>query len=240
MTIAEAHNEFRQAGDRLDSSSIPDFLPEQVDYFLNEATNRFVKTRYSGNNEARTGFEQDQKRTEDTKTLVLTEFPALTSVTTETNTYKANLSTLYTNEAMSVLGTSKYWFFLRCRARVVKTGCTSTYVKVLLYQQDDLDEVLTDPFKKPELDALVGYFETGNLYIVTPSGTTLDKVKLTYLRKPIEVKYGSVYPTPTADVDFDLPEHTHKEIIQLAVVIALENIESKRLETAMALKQTIE
>lgn len=240
MNISEMHNEFRQAYDRLDSSSMPDYLPEQIDYFLNESTNRFVKTRYSGNNDFKMGFEEIQKRTEDLKTLIVTEFPTITLVTTESNTYKADLYSLYSNEAQSILSDNTYWIFLRARGRVVKSGCTSTYVSILLYQHDDLDDVLLDPFKRPIIDELVGYFESGNLYIITSKGTSIDKVKLTYLKKPIEVKYGSIYPTPTADISSDLPEHTHKEIIQLAVTIALENIESKRLETAMALKQTIE
>lgn len=240
MTIAEAHNEFRQAGDRLDSSNIPDMLVEQVDYFLNEASVRFVKTRYSGNNESRMSFEENQKRTEDTKTLVITEFPTVSSVLTETNVFQGNLSSLYVDEAFTTISTKQYWFFVRCRARVVSSGCTSTYNKVLLYQHDDLDDILEDPFKKPSLNELVGYFESSNLYVVCPSNVTIDKIKLTYIKKPITVIYGTQYPTPTLDVNFDLPEHTHKEIIQLAVVIALENIESKRLETVMGLKQTIE
>lgn len=240
MTIAEAHIEFRQAADRLDSSTLPDLLVEQVDYLFNEAINRYTKTRYSGNNEFKMGFEEIQKRTEDLKTLVYTEFPTITIVTTETNVYKANLSSLYTDEALTTPSTKEYWFFIRGRARVVKTGCTSTYVAIKLYQHDDLDDVMLDPFKRPFIDEVVGYFESGNLYIITSSGTTIDKVKLSYIKKPIQVKYGTQYPTPSADIDFDLPEHTHKEIIQLAVVIALENIESKRLETAALLKQTIE
>ncbi len=240
MTIAEMHNEFRQAGDRLDSSSIPDMLPEQVDYLLNEAIVRYTKTRYSGNNDFKMGFEEIQKRTEDLKNLVVTEFPAISTITTEVNTFKADLSTLYTDEALTTLSTKKYWFFTNSRARVVKTGCTSTYVSVVLYRHNDLENTMLDPFKRPIIDEVVGYFESGNLYIVTSSGTTIDRVKLSYIKKPIEVRYGSVYPTPVSNIDCDLSEHTHKEIIQLAVVIALENIESKRLETAMALKQTTE
>jgi phosphoribosyl-AMP cyclohydrolase len=240
MTIVEMHNEFRQAGDRLDASTIPDMLVEQVDYLLNEAIVRFVKTRYSGNNEFKMGFEEIQKRTDDLKTVSFTDFPLVTTVTTETNTFKASLSTLYTDEALTTLSTRKYWFYTRGRARVVKSGCTSTYVSIRLYQHDDLDDVMLDPFNKPIIDEVAGYFEAGDLYIITSSGTTIDRVKLSYVKKPIEVRYGAAYPTPVSNIDCDLPEHTHKEIIQLAVTIALENIESKRLETQMALKQTIE
>ena len=38
----------------------------------------------------------------------------------------------------------------------------------------------------------------------------------------------------------ELSEHTHKEIVQLAVNIAIENIESKRLQTQSEQMKTIE
>ena len=41
--------------------------------FLNEALDKFVKTRYSGINYKREGFEQSQKRIDDLRTLVVNE-----------------------------------------------------------------------------------------------------------------------------------------------------------------------
>ena len=38
--------------------------------FINEAVDKFWKTRYSGINFKQRGFEQDQKRTDDLRTLV--------------------------------------------------------------------------------------------------------------------------------------------------------------------------
>ncbi len=240
MTIQEMHIELSQAADKLASSAYSDLLPEQRDYFLNEAITRYVKTNYSGNNTLNASFEQIQKRTDDLKTLVKTEFPSISTVSTETSIYKADLSTIYLDEALSSLSTDKYWFYLRGRARLVKAGCTSTYVSVIIYQHDDLDEVIHDPFKKSCTQELVGYFENNYLYMISPEGYTIDKCKLTFLKKPIEVRYGSVYPTPVSNIDCDLPEHTHKEIIQTAVIIMMENLESPRLQTAVAMKQTME
>ena len=240
MDIQQMHIEFRQSLDKVDSSAYPDLLTEQVDYFLNESITRYVKTMYSGNNFFQAGFEVIQKRTEDLKTLVKTEFPTVTLVAEEEDTYKASLSSLYLDEALTTLSVDNYWFYLRSRARLVKAGCTSTYVGVVIYKHNDLNEVLHNPFKKPSTQELVGYYENDYLYIVVPTGFTLDRVKLTFLKKPIEVKYGTIYPIPVADIDCDLPEHTHKEIIQLATVVALENLEAQRLQTSMGMKQTIE
>lgn len=240
MNIQQMHIEFRQAGDRLDSSVFAGLLVEQVDYILNEAIVRYTKTLYTGNNPLQVGFEQIQKRTDDLKTLVFTEFPQITTVTTEENTFKADLNTLFVNEALSTPSTKVYWFYVRGRARVVKTGCTSTYVGIKIYQHDDLNDVLDDPFKKPYLQEVIGYFENGSLNVITDGSFTIDRVKLSYIKKPNEVRYGAIYPTPVSNIDCDLPEHTHKEIIQTAVTIMLENLESQRLQTAMGMKQTIE
>ena len=240
MNIQQMHIELMQSLDKLNSSAFADLMPEDRDYFLNEAIVRYTKTCYTGNNPLQAGFEVIQKRTDDLKTLVVTEFPTITTVTIEENIYKADLSLLYLDENLSSLSSNKYWFFIRGRARIVKSGCTSKYINIKIYQHDDLNNTFEDPFKRPTFNEAVGYFENGNLYIATINGTSIDRVKLSFIRKPIEVKYGSVYPIPTTDVDCDLPEHTHKEIIQTAVAVALEIMESIRLQTEMALKQTIE
>lgn len=230
MNIQQMHIEFREASDRLDSSAFADLLPEQTDYILNEAIQRYTKQKYEK-------FEIEQRSTEDLKNLIVTEFPTITTIVTETNVYKADLSNRFTNEALATASTTIYWYWLRGRARIVKTGCISKYVGIKIYSHDDLNEVLEDPFKKPYLNEVVGYFEAGNLYVVTDSSFTIDRVKLSFNKKPTEVRYGSIYPTPVSNIDCDLSDQTHKEIIQMAVIILLEYLESQRLQTAIGIKQ---
>lgn len=233
MTLSDFHIEFKVALDKLDSSAYPDILTEEIDYFLNEAQERFIKTRYSPNNIYKEGFEEIQKRTDDLRTLVVTNYAPISAVTTETNTYKADFSTVYSDEAQvtNITTTESYQFFLRGRARVVKTGCTSSYVPVKIIRQNELERVLLDPFNTPKLNSPIAYFERGILYVVTDGTFTIDKFKITYLKRARKIQYGTTYPTPTTDVTCELPEHTHKEIVQLAVNIALETIESRRLGT---------
>ncbi len=45
------------------------------------------------------------------------------------------------------------------------------------------------------------------------------------------MQYGSTYSTPTTDVDCEMAEHIQRELIELAVRNALENIQSTRLQT---------
>lgn len=233
MTLNEFHIEFKIALDKIDSSAYPDILVEEIDYFLNEAQERFVKTRYGLNNLYKEGFEEIQKRTDDLRTLVVTNYAPVSAVTTETNTYKVDFSTVYSDEAQTtaVTATEPYQFYLRGRSRVVKTGCTSTYVSIKLFRQMEIERVLLDPFNSPKLNSPVAYFERGVIYVVTDGTFTIDKFKLTYLKRARAIRYGTQYPTPVTDVTCELPDHTHKEIVQVAVNIALENIESRRIQS---------
>jgi hypothetical protein len=233
MTLSDFHIEFKVALDKLDSSAYPDILPEEIDLFLNEAQERFIKTRYGINNLYKEGFEEIQKRTDDLRTLVVTNYAPVSAVTTETNTYKADFSTLYSDEAQTtnVTATESYQFYLRGRSRVVKTGCTSTYTSVNLVRQGELEKIILDPFNSPKLNSPVAYFERGIIYLVTDGSFTIDRFKITYIKRARKIQYGSIYPTPIADVTCELPDHTHKELVQIAVNIALETIESRRLNT---------
>ena len=142
-----------------------------------------------------------------------------------------DFDTLWTNEAQSAASTELYRFYLKGRARVVKTGCTSTYVSPKLVRQVELERILLDPFNSPKLNCPVAYFERGDLYLVTDGTFTIDRFKVTYLKKQASIRYGTQYPTPVTDINCELTEHTHKEIVSIAVNIALENIESRRIQT---------
>jgi hypothetical protein len=217
MTVDEAHIEFEITLDKRSTSQAPEMPAEVIDYFLNEAQARFVKTRYNKNNIYKAGFEENQKRTEDLRTLVVTEEIAVSSVDYEDDEYyQVDLSTT----------ASQYWFYLRGRAQVTKDNCGATWTRVKVIQQDDLEKVKIDPFNKPTYTRPVIYFENGNILVISDGTFTVDSFKLTYLKEPAQVDSIS-----NPQVEFDMPEHTHKEIVQLAADIAIENIESQRINT---------
>jgi hypothetical protein len=71
MTLYELHRNFDLLLDKSPGiSSYPSFLPEEKDYFYNTYIERFIKTRYSGLNIHKDGFQQSQKRTDDLRTVV--------------------------------------------------------------------------------------------------------------------------------------------------------------------------
>jgi len=218
--------EFKLGLDKMDSSAYPDILEQEILFWLNEAQDQFIKTRYGLNNIYGKGFEEIQKRIDDLSNIVVTKFTSVTLLTTETNTYKVSTTTLFDDEAHNIPSTNIYMFYLRGRAKIAKGTCTPMYFGVKLEQHDDIDEVLFDPFKKPDPINPVGYFETGDLYVITDSTCTINNFKLTLIREPVIINSLS---NPT--VDCELKPSTHKEIIRIAINLALENIESRRFST---------
>src|SRR3972149_1677511 len=70
MTVAEMHLAVRLNLDKTSSFEYASFLQEELDFWLNEAQERFVKQRLYGNNYKQEKYDQSQKRIDDLKSLV--------------------------------------------------------------------------------------------------------------------------------------------------------------------------
>lgn len=210
MTLTEAHINFKFLLDKNDTASLPNFEPEEIDLYLNRAYKRFTKTRYSGkSNIKREGFEETQKRTDDLRELVKTS--PLTATPSGTNRYKFTLPV-------------DYWFLVRAVANGTDTVCNkaiSTGVKTVQY--DDLNRLLADPFNGPNVDEPLIVFEDNFIYLYTDGTYTISTLSITYIKEPVTL---NILTTPL--VTFETASHTHDEIVDLAVSMALEGIEAPR------------
>ena len=118
MTISEAHRAFRFGLDKMDGLNAPNFLPEEIDLLLNQAQERFIKQRYDNTNVKRTGFEQDEKRTEDLKEIL--ESTILSPSTTISGGRTAINSAFFTLP-------SDNWFIIWEKAYINCTTCNTTF-----------------------------------------------------------------------------------------------------------------
>jgi len=218
MTIAEAHLAFKFGLDKIDSLNYPNFLPEEIDLLLNQGYKRWVKQVYGLTNVKRQSFEETQKRTEDLKNLV----------------QAVNLTPLAYNplnidsNARFVTLPTDHWFIIQERVEVSYNDCTGTLKTELLEvrptQHVEFDKVVKDAFKKPDTTKLLRLMENGQVELVSSTGVTINTYRLRYLKQPVTVSL-------TTGVTFETSEHTHQEIVDTAIVIALENIEAKRNNT---------
>lgn len=226
MTVNEMILQFKLASDNLDSSVIPDFSEEVILYYLNEAQERFIKTRYSQNNLYKLGFEETNKRTQDLNNIK-DSYYVDSAVTKESNVFKLELTTLYNDVNLDTPSTAKFMFYLRGRVYTLKNGCTSKLVRIKEHQTGDLDDIEQDPFNRSIYTEPVGYFEAGNLYIKTDDTFSIGTGLITCIRHPKLI--NSILALGEIS-DCELAEHTHKEIVALAVQLAIGDVKPEKLE----------
>lgn len=222
MTISEAHLEFKLRLDKIDSLNYPNFLPEEIDLLLNQAQDKYVKQRYGLTNVKRQSFEETQKRTEDLKNLVLTA--NLTLQPFSSNNIDSN--------ARFIILPTDHWFILQERVTIQYNDChnqvLTTSAEVRPIQHVEFDKVINDAFKKPDTSKVLRLMDNTQVEIIFAQGITITNYKLRYLKRPVRVNI-------VTGVTFELSDHTHSEIIDLAVLITLEEIEGKRNQTFMPL-----
>lgn len=218
MTPLEFHNNFNIELDKTLDFEMPYMLPEQVDYWLNKAQDRFVKSRMFGNNLFKTGFEQSEKRMDDLR-LILVQSGLITPSLTGT-VYSTTLP-------------DDYMYLVRHQCHTTCPNCTtSTLVPGIQTTQDEMNVLLRDPFWSPiGYDPL--YYLIGNtiVYETDANNFVVVDTLIHYIRKYDKIQLGSQYVDPTTDVDCELAEHTHQEILDIAIEMVLENIESQRYQS---------
>lgn len=248
MTIREWHYDFKLKIDKVDSLDRPNFHPAEIDWLFNEAIELFVKQRYGLTNRIQQGFEVTQKRIDDLKTLVVkcpssTQPPLpVTLINTREGLYEAKLSDL----------AFKYLFLVRLEVAITRNNCTK-FVNATITQHDDLTSALRDSFIKPsfnwgEVPAVLAAGITqpisalGSIYVYSGGDFTITNVYPEYIKQPQKVSiagYNNINGVPTINIDSDLPEHTHREIIDLAVDLAARGIQIPELTNLTSQKLLI-
>jgi len=219
MTVSEMHQAFRLQLDK--SSSLvgnPDFLPEEIDYWLNEAQDRFIKQRLYGNNFKQEKWDNTQKRIDDLKNIVILSGEiGLSGSDLGDNVVEGSLPI---NDSVSpylfYINSTLYGTFGALQAgNLIKFENISDYIK----------DVINNPYIRRPLVTFYGdkiVFVYGDEYVPT----TCD---ITYVKRPMKLVSGTpgTYETNTCELSI----HTHPEIVIIAVDMVIENIESTRTQT---------
>jgi len=91
-------------------------------------------------------------------------------------------------------------------------------------QQDDIFKLLDDPFNTTKHTAPLTTMRGDYIDIYTSDIFIIDKVKITYIRKPKQISLS-------LGISCELPEHTHQEIVDITVGSILEGISDPRYKT---------
>lgn len=213
MTVAQLHLEFKFRCDKLDSLNYPNFLPEEIDLLLNNAQDRLIKQRYGLNNNKRQSFEETEKRTEDLKNI--TQNVILTPLAYDP------VNNIDSQARFLTLPTD-HWFTIQERASVTCDYCgvpDTRRVEVLPVSHTEISKVLKDPFRQPNVEKVLRLMFDGKVELI--SNCTIVDYQMRYLRQAVTIDLAT-------NTTCELSDHIHSELVDLAVTIGLEGIESKR------------
>jgi hypothetical protein len=223
MNIADMHIAFQIGVDKVASLNYPGFESEEVDFILNQAQDEFVKTRYGGNNLYRKGFEENQKRTDDIRSIVKRASIAPQPVDPFNKPFG-----LYYLIPNSPNINDVYWFSVHEEVTALVTDCNGFQIKqripVKPITHDTYSRMIMDPFNKPSETELLRLEVENKIEIITAPNVQVLALLITYVRRPQRVDV-------TIPTDCELPEHSHQEVVNTACGIALEGIESRRNQT---------
>lgn len=225
MTIEEMHIAFKLKFDKLDLLEYPNLEPEAIDFLLNQSQIRLLKNRYQTNNNYREGFEGIQKRIDDLRTLVKSS-----TQETITNFLMDDDTTARIYEAALP---SDYFFMIKLRVKVNSTALGDSIKSPRQAQHDDVSVTISDPFDGPKYRNPLLMYAGTKAQIVTDNTFSVTKFYFDYLKKPYSLSIDATgVNTPAGFTNVsEFPEQMHHEIVDYAVELALENIESPRYQT---------
>lgn len=240
MTIYELHLALLDGLDKVNNGTTPELSIHQRDRLLNLGCERFIKTKYSGNNQFRKGFEEGFKRQSDLANLsVVTELPVNT-----------NKKTPYKNiKEITFVLPNDYWFSLYeeliCQRTIEDAKCNlketiEFNVRVINQTHREFSDNIRSPFHKPNnyqcFRMLESYdrYDTDNNIITAYVYDKLDVKYLivSYIKDFVKLRFSVTYNEDNyKTLEYWMPIHTHQEIVDLAVAASIELFENQRVRT---------
>lgn len=221
MTRDQLHIAFKIAMDK-NSASIafggcPAFLDEEIDYWLNQGMYQEVSNKFTGLNTLKQPFEQSVKRVHDLEKLIETQ--NLIVANREGSSNKCVVTNAFANKLFFVEGSFRFG---------------SKVSNISLIDHNSANRFKQTYDNLPYIQTPVGVIENNDFCIYfDPISMKADQyfVDLTCVKVPTNIE-----DLPTEGMT-EFPEYMQYEIVNRAVELALENIESKRTQTKSQLNQ---
>lgn len=220
MNAREMHYDFKQKLNKIDSQKYRNLLVPEIDWKLNEAQDVFIKMIAEPRFAKQIGFESNQRTIEDIITVVVDQNETGgTCITT----------TIYDTDRYLAVIPDDYWFHVRSKVIASKGTCLNIKLDTHQRAHDDLHE--RSPFDKSSFEwryVNMEYNKDG--FVLFTDGTfTISKFCLSYIRFPRMIYnaqdfQGGTYNTLegvalTGQQSCELPPKTHREVVDLAVLI---------------------
>jgi len=230
MTVQEMHYAVDQGLQKVASSVYDYFLAEEVDFWLNRAQERYIKQRLYGQTDPKgLGFEGNVKRMDDLRMLISVDY---------TDGVQPNSAVDFVNFDLPI----DYMFLVNARVTFHVNHCgeqvdaqdPEATRDLRIVEQDKVYQHQQNPFAKTRAEYPLAIVYDDEIRVYQDSEKFILKtLHMDYLRQPVDI-------TLSTSVDCELAEHTHHEIVDLAVKSIIEAIESPRYQTTSIEQQQSE
>lgn len=196
-----------------------------TEYWLYQGLLKFIKTRYSGINYKRTAFEQDQKRIDDLRSLVVKKGYTFTE-------YPQEYAVVLPSDYMFTLGETAIIFSYDVCWPVGPSGSPRTKnTDVLEATIENIDRQMNNTLSEYRLRGTsarpLRLYQGNEVHLFTDNNYHIKNYILTYLKMPSKI---SITSAPFEEYK-EMPAATHDEIVQLAVQAYLENQANPRYQS---------
>lgn len=232
MDIKGMHYDVKQKLNKGDSQQYRNLRVPEIDWNLNEALEIFIKSIAEPRSNPLLGFETTQRTIDDIRTIVVNSRPLSVSEITDTDNYVASIP-------------EDYMFYVSAYATISKGSCGVKRVRVKPIQHDDENQESTFDNSSYEWETVnIRFYEDG-IKVFTDGTFEVQELELDYIRKTAYIHNAQdflptqSYTLPDGTVlsgtqNCELPEHTHREIVDIAVLIITGNLQIPDYQTKQA------
>lgn len=233
MTHSDIYTKFMIEYDKANiTSSYPSLTKYEVATILDKAYLALIAQKYTGNNPRKSAFESDMKATEDLQPLI-NKFTAIGALSGD-NSYTFNTHT-ETNFILYIIdGQIK-----------IKESISShdkknhQYENIVFVSHDVARKFRVTKTNLPWVEQPVGCIENNNVVVyVDPMDVQYNgaqsNAEFTYIKRPAKFAVGqglSVNDYDFGNTKFELSDSMAEELINLAIIMSTEIVESSRLTT---------
>ena len=223
MDIKSMHYDFKKKLNKVDSQQYKNLRVPEIDWVLNEALSVFIELiTHPRKFTTHLGFERTQRTTDDIRPLVVPIDHSLGIATVGNGVFALP---------------SDYRHFNAAEVKMSRTGCTDKIGRVFIRQQDD--EFENSPFDRSSFEwkTVNGIFSGTTMKLFDDDTFTNEELYLGYIKNPVYIHNAEAFnvagynmpngDTLTGSVDCELPDHTHREILDIAVLITTGEIENQ-------------
>lgn len=217
MDVKGMHYDFKQKLNKIDSQQYRNLRIPEIDWKLNEAYEIFVKNIAEPRLNNYFGFELNQRSIDDIKTVVVDAQVLIAKKISDTE----YIVTLPDN----------YMFYISSKVILEREGCESRLSKKCFVRQHD-DDFYNSSFDISSFEwreVNITFFEN-KIKIHTDGTFSIKELRLDYIRKHAYIHNAQdflptgSYKLPSGEIltgtqNCELPEHTHREIVDIAVLI---------------------